>query len=168
MKVEQLMTKDVRCCRRSDSINEAARLMWESDLGFVPVVEDDGSGRVVGVVTDRDLCMAAYTQGRPLAHIRADWIMSTRLVTCLPGDSLATAEGKMREAQIRRLVVVDSAGQLVGVLSLSDLARGARTRKGITWTEVAETLASISDRPRAPSSPGARARARRAASVAPR
>jgi CBS domain-containing protein len=171
MKVEQLMTKDVRCCSRSDSANDAARVMWEHDCGFVPVVEPDGSGRVAGVVTDRDLCIAAYTQGRPLRDIPLDWIMSTRVFTCQAGDSLATAEGKMREGQLRRLVVVDAAGHAVGVLSLSDLARAARTRKGITWTEVAETLASISEQRKAAASPGAGrrlSRGARAARPAPR
>ena len=66
MKVEQLMTKSVATCGPDKSADDAARIMWERDCGFVPITESTSNPRVIGVVTDRDLCMAAYTRGRPL------------------------------------------------------------------------------------------------------
>jgi CBS domain-containing protein len=125
MNVEQLMTKVVWTCTAGDSLREAARIMWERDCGCVPVVESDGSGRVVGIVTDRDICMAAYLEGRPLDDLLVGDAMARVLRTCRPGDSLGEAEGLMRAAHVRRLPVVDDAGHLLGVLSLADIARAA-------------------------------------------
>ncbi len=121
MKVEDLMTRDVRTCAPSDSLNDAARIMWERDCGCVPVVEGDGT--VIGMITDRDICMAAYTQGRRLMYMTVDSAASKDVVTIGKDESLRRAEELMRAAQVRRLPVVDSAGRLVGLLSLADLAR---------------------------------------------
>jgi CBS domain-containing protein len=151
MRVEHLMTKDVCTCRPSTSLNEAAQMLWEADCGLGPVVDEDGSGRVVGVLTDRDVCMAAYTQGRSLCELRVDHAMAHEVVSCAPTDDLETAAGQMREARVRRLAVVDDARQLLGVLSLSDVARHAATQGGITaLAEVGRTLAAITQ-PRSPS-----------------
>ena len=148
MKVEQLMTKEVGACRPDDTLNEAARIMWERDCGFVPVVESTRSPRVVGVLTDRDICMAAYTRGRALWEIRARDVMSTGVRACQASEDLATAESVMREAQIHRLPVLDSSQQLLGVISLADIAREARRETGskrreVSASEVGEVLASI-------------------------
>lgn len=153
MRVDELMQKDVRTCRADDTMNEAARAMWESDCGFVPVVETDGSGRVVGVITDRDICMACYTRGKSLRDLLVSEAMSGDVRVCKPGDSLASAEAEMRSGRVRRLPVVDASGQLLGVLSLADIARGfsssrARGTKGVTATEVGDLLAAVSE-PRA-------------------
>jgi len=148
MKVEQLMTKDVGTCGPDDSLGEAARIMWERDCGFVPVVESAERRRVVGVVTDRDACMAAYTRGRALGEIRVGDVMSTGIRACRAGDDVASAEAAMREAQIYRLPVVDDADQLLGVVSLADIAREARREAGskrreVSAAEVGETLGWI-------------------------
>lgn len=121
MNVGELMTRDVRTCAPSDSMNDAARIMWERDCGCVPVVEADGT--VVGMITDRDICMAAYTQGRRLMYMNVGSAASKNVVTVGPNDSIRRAEELMRDAQVHRLPVVDTAGRLVGLLSLSDLAR---------------------------------------------
>ena len=121
MNVGELMTRDVRTCTASDSLNDTARIMWEGDCGCVPVVEKDGT--VVGMITDRDICMAAYTQGRCLTHMTVGDVASKNVVTIGQDESLRRAEELMRDAQVRRLPVVDSARRLVGLLSLADLAR---------------------------------------------
>jgi CBS domain-containing protein len=121
MNVEELMSRNVQTCAASDSVNDAARIMWEQDCGCVPVVEADGI--VVGIITDRDICMAAYTQGRGLMHMNVESAASKNVVTIGKDESLRRAKELMREAQVRRLPVVDSGGRLVGLLSLSDLAR---------------------------------------------
>jgi CBS domain-containing protein len=148
MKVQDLMTKSVDCCLPDESANEAARIMWERDCGFVPIVENRQTQRVVGVVTDRDICMAAYTKGRPLDQIRLEELMSSRVRTCRAAEDVAQAEQAMREAQVHRLPVVDDAAQLLGVISLSDVAREARReigarRRDVTIGEIGETLAAI-------------------------
>ncbi len=147
MKVEQLMTKDVASCRPDDSLNDAARIMWERDCGCVPVTEGQG-GRLVGVLTDRDVCMAAYFRGTGLPAIPVREVMSTGVRACRPADELAEAEETMRAAQIHRLPVVDDADQLLGLLSLADLAREAARetgprRRDLTEAEVGVTVAAI-------------------------
>jgi CBS domain-containing protein len=148
MKVEKLMTKDVSTCCPDDTLNEAARIMWERDCGFVPITQSDGSGRVLGIVTDRDICIAAYTRGTSLKEIRVGDVMSKGVQSCQPNDDLVSAEGLMRRSKIHRLPVVDDAGMLVGVISLADIAReaareGGSRRREVTAAEIGETLAAI-------------------------
>ena len=155
MRVEQLMSKDVSSCDAEDPLNEAAAIMWERDCGAVPVVARSSEGRVVAMITDRDVCMAAYTTGRPLAGLHVYDAMSRALHTCTPGDTVADAEAIMRENQVRRLPVVDDAGNLAGILSLADLARAAEQQRGkrspqIGEKEVTRLLEAISS-PRAAS-----------------
>jgi CBS-domain-containing membrane protein len=125
MRVESLMTKDVGSSRPDEPAECAARIMWERDCGFVPVVSPDEERRVLGVVTDRDLCMAAYTRGCSLKEIRVGDVMTAAPCTATASDELAEAERRMQEARVRRLPVVDDAGQLLGVISLADLAQEA-------------------------------------------
>jgi CBS domain-containing protein len=125
MKVELLMTKDPRTCTADDALAAAARTMWEHDCGCVPVVAGPGSYQVVGIVTDRDVCMAAYTQGRPLWEIPVRAAMSSEVWTCHPGDTLKDALRVMRHRRVRRLPVVDGQGHLLGLLSLTDVVLAA-------------------------------------------
>ena len=147
--VGRLMAGPARACRPDDSLNEAARQMWEADCGALPVTDDE-SGRVVGIVTDRDICMAAYTRGKTLGEMLVADVMATKVHCCKPSDTLAEAQSIMRMAQVRRLPVVDDEGRLLGVLSLSDLAQEAsrerepRGKGPIREAEVGETLARIS------------------------
>ncbi len=121
MQVKDLMTRDVRTCSLADSMNRAAQIMWETDCGCVPIVDEQTN--VVGMITDRDICMAAYTQGRPLAEMPVESAASRDVVTVRETESLHRAEALMRGAQVRRLAVVDVHDRLVGLLSLGDLAR---------------------------------------------
>jgi predicted transcriptional regulator len=114
-------------CRVDASLNEAARLMWEHDCGSVPVV--DGDGKVAGIVTDRDICMAAYTQGERLTSIPVTTAMAKSVVCCHADDEVESAESVMGEQQVRRLPVVDAENHPVGLLSLNDVAQEiARSR----------------------------------------
>jgi CBS domain-containing protein len=121
--------------------------MWEADIGCVPVV--DGDGGVIGMLTDRDICMAAYTQGRPLADIPVASAMSKQVYSCRPSDAVAVALKVMETTQVHRLPVVDQHDQLVGLLSLADIAREAQREHGIkpanvTDRAVAEAIEAIS------------------------
>jgi CBS domain-containing protein len=155
MKVEQLMTRTVETCRPTDSLNAAARIMWESDCGCVPVVVDEEDGaRVVGMVTDRDVCMAAYTQGKALGTIPVSTAMSERVCSCRSSDAISVALSVLRTNQLHRLPVVDANERLVGMLSLTDLAREADRERGAKAAEVrdadvAQAIEAIS-RPRSP------------------
>jgi CBS domain-containing protein len=146
MNVAQLMQSQVKTCGIEDTLHRAAQLMWEGDFGCVPIVDKDL--KVVGVITDRDACMGAYTQGKPLHEIPVRLCMSKQVWSCRADDALSTAEKLMQDRRIRRLPVVDGAGRLVGIISLNDIAlQASRTRsekrKPVSDAEVGETLAAI-------------------------
>ncbi len=129
MKVEQIMNRNVKACRLQDSLNKAAQIMWEEPCGAVPVVDEQS--RPVGFLTDRDICMAAYTQGKPLEALRVEMAMSRKVVLCRAGDDLGSAAQLMQQNRTRRLPVINPDGTLVGLLSLDDLAcEAARTLRG--------------------------------------
>ena len=148
MKIWELMEREVASCAPTDSLNVAARIMWERDCGCVPVV--DRNNTVVGMVTDRDICMGAYTQGRSLHLIQVQDVMARPVVSCELEDDLATVEKLMRDNKIRRVPVCDANRKLVGVVSLSDIAmesereRRAGKDRLIRSTEVAEILGAVS------------------------
>jgi CBS domain-containing protein len=146
MNIGQLMNRAVEACRSSDSLAQAAGKMWDHDIGCLPVL--DGEGHAIGIVTDRDICMAGYIQGRPLAEIPVSVAMSKELYSCRPDDALIEAEETMRSHQVRRLPVIDASGNVAGIISLNDLAREAERevgRKGrqLTAQEVSATLAAV-------------------------
>jgi CBS domain-containing protein len=128
MRVEQAMTTDVWACQPEEAASAAARIMWERDCGCVPVV--DPMGHAVGILTDRDLCMASYLRGAPLAELTIDSVMSRAPVCCRASDALEDAELAMAGARVRRLPVTDDEGRLVGMLSMNDVIR-VRMSSGI-------------------------------------
>lgn len=146
MKIAQIMKTDVEVCGVDDNLAAAASRMWDCDIGCVPVVS--GDGQVVGMITDRDICMAALTRGQPLQSIPVSIAMAKEVLSCSPDATLVEAEEIMRSGQVRRLPVVDSDGSLVGIVSLNDLARLAeqeigRKNRDLSAQEVAATLAAI-------------------------
>lgn len=149
MKVEQLMKREVKVCAESDTLNRAAELMWESDCGCIPVVSANGDGRLIGVATDRDIAMAAYTQGKQLWAIPVGTAMAHKVITCHASDGISQAEALMRDNQVRRLPVLDQNERVIGILSLNDVAREAQReaaagkRAEVTRESVAETLATV-------------------------
>ena len=155
MLVENLMTRQVQSCQVGDSLAHAAQLMWQHDCGAIPVCAGDGAQRVVGVITDRDICMSALFEGKPLKDLRVNEAMSKSVTTVRPSDSLAQAERVMRDSHIRRLPVIDHDGALIGMISLADLAREAirersHPRKEVTENDIGNTLAAICEPPRHP------------------
>lgn len=149
MLVGDLMTRDPKTCAPDDSLEAAARILWDEDVGVVPVVLD---GRAVGVVTDRDACMAAYTRGRPLREIPVFVAMSKVLHAVRPDDRVEEALRVMRERQVRRLPVVDPHGRLLGLLSATDLLLGVTVGE-VAAQDVVDALAAISQPRTAPSGP---------------
>ncbi len=143
MFIRETMAKEVWTCHADEPLAAAARIMWDHDVGAVPVV--DPASKLAGIITDRDICMAAYITGKPLDSEPVGAHMSKQVFTTAPTDRAETAEELMRSKQIRRLPVVDAAGTIVGMVTLSDLARAAaeRGRKVIDSGEVIATLAAI-------------------------
>lgn len=147
MKVADVMSSPAYPCSPTETLDRAAQVMWDRDTGVVPVV--DREGRAIAMITDRDICMAAYTQGRPLNQIRVQQAMSKVVYTCHPEDKLSAAERTLRVHQVRRLPVVDDTGRLLGVLSINDVcrARAESPLSGLT-SDLLTTLAAIG-KPRA-------------------
>jgi CBS domain-containing protein len=143
MRVKDIMSQPAVTSPVSATLDAVARQMWDHDFGMIPLV--DAESRVVGVITDRDICMAAYTQGRPIAEIAASSAMASEVACVHPDDSVNEVESLMSAKQVRRVPVVDRTGRAIGVLSVSDLARmTARVTSNGAEHEFVETLAAIS------------------------
>jgi CBS-domain-containing membrane protein len=147
MNVGEIMTRDVACCRADQSLLDAVRLMNERDCGCVPVVAEGES--VVGIVTDRDACMAELRFARPFGGLTVADAMSSPVVTCRAEDAADAAQQLMRSHQVRRLPVVDDHHRLVGLVSLSDIIREAARQshfrfRSVFAGETAHTLAAVS------------------------
>ena len=143
MNVRDLMKQDLAVCCPDDTLGDAARLMWQHDCGFVPLVEPE-TGHLLGTITDRDICMAALSSERPIHELSIATTMHRGAHACSPDDDLSVVHGLMREHQVRRLPVVDDAGSLIGVISLNDLGLQALDQEQPERAAtVAETLGTI-------------------------
>ena len=144
MRVKDLMTKQVSTVRAGEPSSTALRLMWDCDCGSLPVL--DGDGKVIAVVTDRDIAMTALFRDAWPSALPVSEAMSKKILCCSPDDSVSAAEHIMREHQIRRLPVLDLEGRLVGVLSMADIARTAAERghqKEVAPEEVTDLIADV-------------------------
>jgi CBS domain-containing protein len=128
MKVRDIMTRDVVSCPKETDIGAAARLMRQGRFGTLPVI--DAHGRLAGIITDRDIAMAAATRQRNASHIAVHEAMSPKVRTCFAEDDPGTALKQMEEARVRRLPVLDSDGRLTGIVSLDDLVQRALDQPG--------------------------------------
>jgi CBS domain-containing protein len=140
------MTVGVRTCEPEDALSHAAQLLWDHDCGSLPVSTREG--KLVGMITDRDICMAGYLQGCTLAAGKVKSAMSANLLSCDVEDTIERALELMRARQLRRLPVVQSDGRLAGIISLADIARFARTlaKDGVgPYASLGFTLAAISE-----------------------
>lgn len=154
MRAKHVMTKDPTCCVPSDTAVKAASIMRDEDAGIVPVIENEQSQKIVGVVTDRDLCMNVVAEGRDPRTVQAQECMTTTVVTCSPNDSIEKATELMRENQIRRVLVVNEGGQLQGIVSMADLVG----RGEIKAAQTHDTLKQVSAPSGDPSKPRAKSR----------
>jgi len=143
MKVKDIMTTDVKCCNLDTNLAAAAKVMWEADCGAVPVTNDQG--QVLGMITDRDICIAGATRSSREGEIPVRDVISKTLYACRPGDDLRAAMETMQTHQVRRLPVLGQEGHLAGVISLRDIAVRARTSQAheIRAEDVLDTLIAI-------------------------
>ena len=146
MKVQDLMTTSPAACTLTNSLADAAMMMWHHDCGILPIVAE--GGKVVGVITDRDICMAGVLTGRNLTNIAVKDVISQRVFACTIDDDVRTALKTMQENRVRRLPVVDELGLLQGMLSMNDLvlvaeeAKDKKTAK-VSYADVVNTYKSI-------------------------
>jgi CBS domain-containing protein len=127
MKARDLMSKNPASVTPETSIRDAARLMKSEDVGVLPVVESEGSKRVVGLVTDRDITVRAVAEGRSDASVRD--VMTSDPKTAREDDDVDSVMSLMGNEQVRRVPIVDDRGQLVGIVAQADIIREASDRK---------------------------------------
>jgi CBS domain-containing protein len=119
MRVIDVMMGTPYFCRPESNLGSATELMWTGNCGFLPVVGSDG--QVVGIITDRDICIALGTRGRPSGEVIVADVMSRKVYSCAPEDDIHVALRAMREGHVRRLPVITKEGTLVGVISMDDV-----------------------------------------------
>ena len=119
MKVKDIMTDTPCYCMPETNLGSATELMWNANCGCLPVLSADG--KVSGVVTDRDICVALGTRNRVAGDVTVGEVMSDKLYSCAPEDEIHLALQTFRDAKVRRLLVVGRDGSLVGVLSMDDI-----------------------------------------------
>jgi len=146
MKIRDLMTKTVASCHPETNLAAAGALMWESDCGFLPVVDD--RGKVTGVLTDRDACIALTTGDRRASAMMVGNVVKSRAIVCDQDDDVHAVLKTMQEQKIRRLPVVNKAGLLEGIVSLNDIVlraakNTARRQPEISFEDVIQTLQAI-------------------------
>jgi CBS domain-containing protein len=143
MKVQDVMTYDVQTCSPETNLSAAAMQMWQGDFGVLPVV---ANRKVIGIITDRDICMAAATKHRDPANIRVKEAISGQVFGCSPDTDIREALKIMREKQVRRLPIISAEdGSLCGILSLNDIALKAQDARQaeLSAQDVENTLKAI-------------------------
>lgn len=141
MKIQDIMTREVHTCGLETSLTEAARRMRAGCCGAIPVLDDDG--RLVGVVTDRDISMAIVNSTRKPINIAAREVMTRHVHACAPDDDVRQALQTMRQRRVRRLPVVGSGGRLSGIVSMDDIILRALAPDAPDATEIVDSLREI-------------------------
>lgn len=146
MKVQDVMTSNVKSCRRDASLAEVAAMMWENDCGTLPVLND--AGQVIGMITDRDVAIAVATKDRLAAEIKVNEVISGSLYSCASGEDIRSALKTMQHEKVRRLPVINEDGLLQGILSMNDIVLRAEEAKGkyepeLSYGDTMKTLRAI-------------------------
>lgn len=142
MRISEVMSHPAVSCRADMTLDAIVRLMSEYDCGVVPVVDNDG--RLAGILTDRDVCLAALKRNQALHMIPVGEVMARQVYSCRGEDFVESAERLMRDRRIHRVPVVDADRRLVGVLSIDDLAQvAAHVRRSGVEREFVQTVADI-------------------------
>src|SRR5205809_3791968 len=145
MKVAEVMTKDVQSCTPETNLAAAAVQMWNGDFGSLPVVDSDC--KVIGMITDRDICIAAATRHRDIANINVGEVISGDVQSCEEEASIEDALKIFQQARVRRLPVVDEDGTLQGILSMNDVVLhtgdGRDKKIGVPYADVVNTFKAI-------------------------
>jgi CBS domain-containing protein len=142
MKVQEIMSENVKACFPDTNLSTAISFMWEGDCGVLPVFVDGKTP--IGVITDRDIAIAVGARGRPAQEIRVDEVFTGQMFACSPDDDVHTALKTMRKHKVRRLPVVDDDGALKGILSINDVTLQAQKgNKELDYDDVVNTFKAI-------------------------
>ena len=149
MRVREVMTPNPKAIWLTESLADAAQLMWENDCGVLPVIKD--GRKVVGLITDRDICMATAARQANPAGVSVEEVMTGQVYSVTSEDEVARALQTMQEHKIRRLPVVDLDGELEGILSINDIVLKAGEINGkaaqISFGDVVRTYQGICQHP---------------------
>jgi CBS domain-containing protein len=121
-KCNEVMTKNPVCCLPKDMVAKVAQLMKSKDIGPVPIIENEQTKKLVGIVTDRDLALKIAAEGRDAKSTKAEEVMTRKVVTCRGEDDMQKALDAMSEHQLRRIPVVDNDNRIVGIIAQADVA----------------------------------------------
>jgi len=134
MKVKEVMMRTAASCSRETNLGAAVEILWDRNCGILPIVDADQ--KVIGVVTDRDICIALGTRNRLPGDVTVGEVTSGKLFTCAPEDEIRTALSAMAQAKVRRLPVVRPDGKLEGILSMDDVVIHSEPRSGRGTSEL--------------------------------
>ena len=137
MRCQDIMKRPVVCCKESEAVQAAALKMRDANIGFLPVCGD--AGKVVGIITDRDIVLRVCAWGLDVKETLIAEVMTRQIVSCRPGDDVRYVEGLMAREHKSRVLIVDEMGKPAGVVSLSDIARHDKIF-------AAETMRQVSSR----------------------
>jgi CBS domain-containing protein len=121
-KCREFMTTNLVCCLPDDVVAKVALLMESANIGSVPVIEDEQTQKLVGIVTDRDLALKIVAKGCDAHSTKVETVMTRQVVTCRAGDDLQKALDAMAEHQLRRIPIVDDNNRIVGIIAQADVA----------------------------------------------
>lgn len=146
MKVKEIMTPNAKAIWLTESLADAAQLMWENDCGVLPIIKD--GRKVIGMITDRDICMATAMRDQNPSSVSVEEVMTGLAYSLDPEDEIEQALKAMQEHKIRRLPVVNAEGELEGILSMNDVVLNATgTDDSIAYDEIVKTYQAICQHP---------------------
>ena len=134
MKVKEIMTPNAKAIWLTESLADAAQLMWDNDCGVLPIIKD--GRKVIGMITDRDICMAVAMRDTNPSSVSVEEVMTGQVCSVNPEDEIDQALEAMQEHKIRRLPVVNAEGELEGILSMNDVVLNAKTSDGAQGSSI--------------------------------
>jgi CBS domain-containing protein len=151
MKVKEIMTPAAKAIWLTESLADAAKLMWENDCGVLPIIKD--GRKVIGLITDRDICMAVAMRDTNPSGVSVEEVMTGQVYSVTPEDDVNEALNEMQEHKIRRLVVTNAEGELEGILSMNDIVLNAKLSESkvdsLQYRDVVNTFQAICRHPAA-------------------
>lgn len=144
MKVREVMSRNPACCTPNDSVQTVAKIMRDRSVGAVPVVADEQSRVLIGIITDRDFCCSIVADGLDPKSTKIGKFISVNPISCRDGENIERCERLMQDHQVRRVPVVDEKGSVIGIVSQADLAMHDKPER------VSRTVAEISRPDKAP------------------
>lgn len=139
---EHVMTENPICCLPTDSVKKVAKLMKSENIGPIPVIENEQTRKLIGIITDRDLALRVVAEGRDPESTQVEAVMTRKVVTCRSDEDLQRVLNIMSGRQLRRIIVVDQTNKILGIISQADIAirmdhpqKTAELVKNISQTE---------------------------------